>query len=111
MGSSILSDPYTAYNEQNGAGGPFSSSGNGFADLLLGLSNSFTQPNQNQKYYERYKVLEPFLQDDWRVTKRLTLNLGVRVSLYGSYYERYRNSYNFVPTAYVAANAPGRSNT
>ncbi|MGO9086664.1 MAG: carboxypeptidase regulatory-like domain-containing protein [Terriglobales bacterium] len=102
----FYSDPYTAYNQTNDSGGPFSSTGNGFADLLLGYINSFAQPNQNLKYYERYKVLEPFVQDDWRATKKLTLNLGVRVSLYGSYYERYGNSYNFVPSAYVAANAP-----
>lgn len=102
----FYSDPYTAYNQTNDSGGPFSSTGNGFADLLLGYVNSFAQPNRNLKYYERYKVLEPFVQDDWRATKRLTLNLGVRISLYGSYYERYGNSYNFVPSAYVAADAP-----
>jgi hypothetical protein len=36
----------------------------------------------------------------------LTLNLGVRISLFGSYYERYGRAYNFDPNAYVAANAP-----
>ena len=102
----FYSDPNTAYDQTNSSGGPFSSTGNGFADLLLGYINTFAQPNQNLKYYERYKVLEPFVQDDWRATPRLTLNLGVRVSLYGSYYERYGNSYNFVPSAYVAADAP-----
>ena len=98
--------PLYAYNEQNGAGGPTASTGNGFADLLVGSIYSFYQNNTEQKYYNRYKVLEPFVQDDWRVTKRLTLNLGVRVSLYGSYYERYNNAYNFNPSNYVAANAP-----
>ena len=96
----------TAYSETNPSNGPTSSTGNAFADLLVGSINNFAQPNQNLKYYNRYKVLEPFLQDDWRVSPRLTLNLGVRVSLYGSYYERYGHAYNFDPNAYVAANAP-----
>ncbi len=96
----------TAYSEVSNSGGPFSSTGNPLADLLVGYIANFSQPNRNLKYYNRYKVLEPFVQDDWRVTKKLTLNLGLRVSLYGSYYERYGNSYNFDPNAYVAANAP-----
>jgi hypothetical protein len=103
---SFFANPYTAYKEKNVSGGPFSSTGNGFADLLVGYINNFSQPNQNLKYYNRYKVLEPYFQDDWHVSRRLTLNLGVRVSLFGSYYERYGNAYNFDPNAYVAANAP-----
>jgi len=99
-------NPNTYYSEQSPANGPFSSTGNGVADLLVGYINTFAQPNQNQKYYNRYKVLEPYFQDDWRATPRLTLNLGVRVSLYGTYYERYRRAYNFDPNAYVAADAP-----
>lgn len=99
-------NPLYAYNEQNGAGGPTASTGNGFADLLVGSIYSYYQNNTEQKYYNRYKVLEPFVQDDWRISNRLTLNLGVRVSLYGSYYERYNNAYNFNPSSYIAANAP-----
>ncbi|HKH98616.1 MAG TPA: carboxypeptidase regulatory-like domain-containing protein [Candidatus Sulfotelmatobacter sp.] len=102
----FYANPNTAYSEANPSKGPFSSTGNAFADLLVGAINNFAQPNQNLKYYNRYKVVEPFLQDDWHVTRRLTLNLGVRVSLFGSYYERYGHAYNFDPNAYVAANAP-----
>src|ERR1700683_803522 len=102
----FYSDPNTYYQEQSPSGGSYSSTGNGFADLLVGYINTFAQPNQNVKYYNRYKVLEPFLQDDWRVTPRLTLNLGVRVSLYGSYHEKYLNAYNFDPTTYNPAIAP-----
>ena len=100
------SNPNSFYQHPSPNSGAYSSTGNGFADLLTGYINTFAQPNQNVKYYNRYKVFEPFLQDDWRATKRLTLNLGLRASLYGSYYERYGNAYNFDPTTYVAADAP-----
>ncbi len=82
------------------------STGNGFADLLVGDIGSYAQPNRNARYYNRYKVLEPYLQDDWHVTRRLTLNLGLRVSLFGSYYEAKGQAYNFVPSAYNAVLAP-----
>jgi hypothetical protein len=102
----FYANPNTYYAELSQTGGPFSSTGNAFADLLVGSINNFAQPNQNLKYYNRYKVMEPFVQDDWHATRRLTLNLGLRLSLYGSYYERYGHAYNFDPNAYVAANAP-----
>src|SRR5438094_2236931 len=82
------------------------SSGNAFADLLLGNIAQYQQWNLEPKYYNRYRIVEPYLQDDWRVTKRLTLNLGLRLSLYGTYRERYRHAFNFDPNAFTAANAP-----
>jgi hypothetical protein len=82
------------------------SSGNAFADLLSGRIASFQQWNAQVKYYNRYKIVEPYVQDDWRITKRLTLNLGLRVSLFGTYRERYRRAFNFDPNAFNLANAP-----
>jgi Carboxypeptidase regulatory-like domain/TonB-dependent Receptor Plug Domain len=80
--------------------------GNSFADLLLGKIAKYQQTTKETQYYDRYRIVEPYFQDDWRVTKRLTLNLGFRVSLFGTYRERYKQAYNFDPSAYVAANAP-----
>src|SRR5215472_14968344 len=76
--------------------------GNAFADLLLGNVASYTQTTKETQYYNRYRILEPYFQDDWRVTKRLTLNLGLRVSMFGTYRERYRQAYNLDPAAFVA---------
>ncbi|HEY2546894.1 MAG TPA: carboxypeptidase regulatory-like domain-containing protein [Candidatus Acidoferrum sp.] len=83
------------------------STGNALADLLMGNVASYTQWSEITKYYNRYKIVEPYFNDDWRVTKRLTLNLGLRVSLFGTYRERYQQAFNFNPAAFVAANEPG----
>jgi len=74
--------------------------------LLLGNIAQYQQWNLEPKYYNRYRIVEPYFQDDWKVTKRLTLNLGLRLSLYGTYRERYRHAFNFDPSAFTTANAP-----
>ena len=80
--------------------------GNAFADMLLGNIQSYSQTNRKTKYYNRYKIVEPYFQDDWHLTKRLTLNLGVRISLFGTYREKYKQAYNFDPALYQLSAAP-----
>jgi len=78
------------------------STGNAFADLLMGNVASFSQTSAQPKFYNRYKIVEPYFQDDWHVTSRLTLNLGLRLSLFGTYRDRYHSEYNFDIDRYVA---------
>jgi len=82
------------------------STGNAFADMLTGQIANFSQVNQKVKYYNRYKIVEPYFQDDWHATKRLTLNLGLRLSMLGTYYDKYHQEYNFEPAAYQLSAAP-----
>lgn len=80
--------------------------GNPFADLLMGNIANYSQSSAREKYYNRYKILEPYFQDDFHATKRLTLNLGLRISLFGTYREKYQHAFNFDPAAWNPAKAP-----
>src|SRR5580692_8224819 len=80
---------------------------NAFADFLGGQIASYQQDSTQNKYYNRYKLGEPYIQDDWRVTKRLTLNLGIRLGLFGSWYNEKGTAYNWEPQAYNPSVAAG----
>jgi Carboxypeptidase regulatory-like domain/TonB-dependent Receptor Plug Domain len=80
--------------------------GNAFADMLTGQIGEFQQLNQELKYYNRYKTLSPYFQDDWHVSPHLTLNLGVRMELFGTFYSKLPNESSFSLAAYSPTSAP-----
>jgi hypothetical protein len=61
--------------------------GTGMADFLLGIPNTGTLSTVLSGDL-RYHYFAGFLQDDWRVNDRLTLNLGLRYELFTQPYER-----------------------
>lgn len=81
-------------------------SGDPVADFLLGLDSSFNQNNTRMRGYFRYHQSESYIQDDWRVTRRLTLNLGIRAQYFSSDKMEGNGFSDFSPSAYNAANAP-----
>ena len=54
--------------------------GNGLANLMLGNFNTYSQPSAAVFPYFRFWELDGYAQDSWKVSKRLTLELGVRLA-------------------------------
>jgi hypothetical protein len=72
--------------------------GNGFASFLLGAPSSGNVDVNPKPHYE-WLYMAPWIQDDWRVTNKLTLNLGFRWDLNGSVKEADNMlNYAFDPT-------------
>ncbi|HZD49721.1 MAG TPA: carboxypeptidase regulatory-like domain-containing protein, partial [Silvibacterium sp.] len=87
------------------------STGNSFADFLYtrldgftpggaGALSSFQQDSAQSRYRQRYQIVEPYIQDDFKVTSRLTINAGLRLSLFGTFHEANNQAYNWEQSAF-----------
>ncbi len=80
--------------------------GNDFADMLLGYSNQYQENAlQDSGYWNNYS-LAAYIQDNWRVTPRLTLNLGLRWDGAPHTYEANNRMANFYPNLYDQSKKP-----
>ena len=76
-----------------------------FAAFLIGNANGgFTQASQAAQANINENLVELYGQDDYRVSRRLTLNLGVRYSFFGQPYDANKQLSNFDPATYKPYN-------
>jgi hypothetical protein len=81
-------------------------SGNAFANQLLGNFRTYTEVNTRVPYILFRNVLDWYVQDTWKTTRKLTLDYGIRFSDAPWFYQNDGRASIFDPTQYSRANAP-----
>jgi len=94
---------------QDGKTNCFSSYGSSFASFMVGLPDYAVRSN-SQGLYLRNRLFAPYVQDDIKLTPRLTLNVGVRWDIMVPFTENHNLIVYFDPNKIVpdpAAGIPG----
>ena len=82
--------------------------GDPYADMAAGILNSYNEASFNRINDIAYNTYEGFAQDDWKVTRRLTVNYGLRFSHFQPWGDRLGDGYSiFIPTEYTGQSCTG----
>jgi hypothetical protein len=82
----------------------------GNADGLCGNGCSYSEAQNDVTEHLRFNRYEFFAQDSWKPRANITVDYGVRYSLYPPVTDTNNVLTSFLPSAYVAANAPKCAN-
>jgi hypothetical protein len=64
------------------------SSGNAYADTLLGRIAQYSESNKDSILALAYRSADFYAQDSWKVTRRLTVDYGMRFAHLGPWYDQ-----------------------
>ncbi len=78
----------------------------GYANVALGIYTSFEQASQYATGKYRYNNIEWYVQDNWKVNNRLTLDYGIRFYYIEPQYDQDLQTSTFLPENWSASNAP-----
>ncbi|HEU5337607.1 MAG TPA: carboxypeptidase-like regulatory domain-containing protein [Terriglobales bacterium] len=84
FGAILFSGQYTGSDPSK----PVDGTGFGGADFFLGLPNSYGHGVSGGGWGQRQSVIAGYVQDDWRATDNLTINLGLRYEAFTPWVER-----------------------
>lgn len=80
--------------------------GDPFADALTGNFSTFAQQSADPTGHFRFNNVSLFVVDNWKVSKKFSLELGLRFEYTTPTYTQGNNIVNFDPSRYSAAAAP-----
>jgi Carboxypeptidase regulatory-like domain/TonB dependent receptor len=83
-------------------------SGSAETDFLLGLPSQVGVGTAGADWGQRGNIFGAFVQDDWKVSPKLTLNLGMRYEDHTPWYETHDRQVNFDPIS-GALELPGQN--
>lgn len=78
-------------------------SGLGLPDLEIGYPASASIDTTNTVFHQNLNYFAGYIQDDYRFSQRLTINLGLRYEFDGPYSESHNQMYSFNPNIIDAA--------
>jgi len=82
------------------------STGNGYANALIGVFNTYTELSNRIDPDRRHWYTEGYAQDSWRMKRNFTLDYGVRFTHTGAYYDPRGGTAGFYQPSWSAAQAP-----
>jgi hypothetical protein len=80
-------------------------SGNGYANMLLGVINQYSEVTNRIAWEIGHSEFDAYAQDAWHVTPRLTIDYGLRITHYPAWYETNDMTAAFYPELYDASKA------
>jgi hypothetical protein len=96
---------------EDGAGGAATFTFNNWGDFLLGNATQYSQASRDIVPDLRFWNTEAYIQDDWKATHKLTVNLGLRWTRFPAPTDVLNTLTNFDPLVYRSSLAPALDNT
>ncbi|MCU1234701.1 MAG: TonB-dependent receptor, plug, partial [Candidatus Solibacter sp.] len=79
--------------------------GYAYSNALLGVLDNYSEPSSRAGLYETTTSLEWYAQDTWKISRKLTMDAGVRFAFSQPWHSQHNQEAGWVPSTWNPANA------
>ena len=79
---------------------------NVIGDVLLGNFQNYTESGADADYWGRFNQIDAYFQDSWKISRKLTMEMGVRYNYLPAFTNALGNTSTFVPALFDPKKAP-----
>ena len=76
-----------------------------YSNELLGVYSSYAESNSRPQGFMRFWNFEWYVQDTWKVSRKLTLDYGIRFAIVQPQYDKFKKESSFNPSYFDPAQA------